>query len=162
MCKFCETSLACAREFKWKRSCGYVFQILHKCDNYSSIMRIWLLPIFDYDFCLIAPSQCMALPFIMCSIVKLVGKLAHSLSFIMYHIYPYFQLLIVGGGGVWIFPQTESLSVKYFQINIHDLLWTPSQNLPPPLPLENWPSSTAEYYRLDCDSLFVATLKLYM
>ena len=25
-------------------------QMLHKCDNYYSIMYIWLLPIFDYDF----------------------------------------------------------------------------------------------------------------
>ena len=135
MCKFCETSLACAREFKWKRSCGYVFQILHKCDNYSSIMRIWLLPIFDYDFCLIAPSQCMALPFIMCSIVKLVGKLAHSLSFIMYHIYLYFTSnhLLLEGGGLNLSPNWKFIS-EIFQINIHDLLWTPFQNLPPPFP----------------------------
>ena len=94
---------------------------------------------------------------------RLVRKLTHSLYFIMYYIYPYFQPLIVSIqlGGSETFPQLKVYQWSIFNINIHDLLWTPSQNLPPPLHLENWPSSTAEYYRLDSDS-FVATLKLYM
>ena len=64
LCKLCETSLARVRKFKWQKS--YLdmrlivnVQMLHKCDNYHSIMWtcIWLLSIFDYDFLSDCPSM---------------------------------------------------------------------------------------------------------
>ena len=48
LCNLCETSLAWMSEELFNQIC--IGQMLHKCDNYYSIMCIRFLPMFDYDF----------------------------------------------------------------------------------------------------------------
>ena len=48
LCNLCETGLAWMSEKLLNQIC--IGQMLHKCDNYYSIMCIRLLPMFDYDY----------------------------------------------------------------------------------------------------------------
>ena len=59
LCNLCETSLASAHEFKWQRSCLYMFLTVNVQLNVTQMLQllfkskitcIWLLSIFNHDF----------------------------------------------------------------------------------------------------------------